>query len=111
MLLIIQNKLNNPVTAAALGDDTSIKVFRKTNPDLLHKEDNLGWRPIHEAARGGHVKTVQLLLLYGEDLNAKTKHGDTPLDIAKQYLKDPAHEMIKFLEDLVAKERKKQDEL
>ena len=50
-----------------------------------------------EAARAGHVETVQLLLLYGSDINVKTKSNQTPLDIAKKYL-TPDHAMIQLLE-------------
>jgi hypothetical protein len=75
----------------------------KTDPKDLHKEDRNGWRPLHEAVRGGQVEVVQLLLLYGADLNHITKTGVSPLNIAKEYLAED-HPMIYFLEGLGAKD-------
>eukprot|EP00591_Stephanopyxis_turris_P013416 CAMPEP_0195507872 /NCGR_PEP_ID=MMETSP0794_2-20130614/1232_1 /TAXON_ID=515487 /ORGANISM="Stephanopyxis turris, Strain CCMP 815" /LENGTH=851 /DNA_ID=CAMNT_0040634697 /DNA_START=75 /DNA_END=2630 /DNA_ORIENTATION=+ len=45
----------------------------------IRAKDSNGWEAIHEAARGGHVQIVEMLLEAGADVNAKTGGGHTPL--------------------------------
>jgi ankyrin repeat protein len=94
---------HDPVLAAQVGDVEVLHVIAKNDPDALHKEDSLGWRPIHEAVRSGHLEAVTTLLLYGADQNHVTKTGVSPLNIAKQFL--PAdNPVIAFLESVGAKD-------
>lgn len=71
---------------------------------LLAKDRN-GWQPIHEAARGGHLNSIEFLLENGADLNARTHKGSgvSPLKIAREALGNE-HAVVKFLEDLGAKD-------
>ena len=39
---------------------------------------------MHRAANGCHNEIVELLIAEGADVNAKTKRGETPLDLAIQ---------------------------
>ena len=39
-------------------------------------------KDIWEAAKQGDIEAVKQYLDAGADVNAKTKHGDTPLDVA-----------------------------
>ena len=94
---------HDPVIAAQVGDVAVLHVIAKSNPDALHKEDSLGWRPIHEAARSGNLEAVKTLLSYGADQDHVTMLGNTPLNIAKQFLLAD-NPVIAFLESLGAKD-------
>ncbi|KAE8753046.1 hypothetical protein FOCC_FOCC000391 [Frankliniella occidentalis] len=45
--------------------------------------DNDDWHPLHAAACWGHMEVLELLVQNGADLNAKTKHDETPADICE----------------------------
>lgn len=45
--------------------------------------DKDGWQPVHAAACWGHVDILEILVQNGADLNAKTKHDETPADICE----------------------------
>lgn len=45
--------------------------------------DNDDWHPVHAAACWGHMEVLELLVQNGADLNAKTKHEETPADICE----------------------------
>ena len=49
----------------------------------LECEDNEGHAPLHMAAEGGDLETVQVLVNKGVDVNAKSKRGTTPLYMAR----------------------------
>lgn len=69
------------------------------NPELLHKSDANGWKPIHEAARGGHTKVLQYMIDKGANVNERTNdgRGATPLWWTMQYFPDnhPAVELLR----------------
>lgn len=44
-----------------------------------------GWSPIHYAATGSNVQTVEFLLSKGADINAASPNGSTPLMMAARY--------------------------
>ena len=46
------------------------------------KANNRGFTPLHFAAQNGHLETTKLLMFYGTDLNARTKSGLLPIDVA-----------------------------
>lgn len=71
-------------TAAARGDIDSLKEIAVTDKRALHAKDGNGWQPLHEAARGGHIEAVKLLVNNGADINAVTNNGTgaSPLNIA-----------------------------
>ncbi|KAL7550513.1 hypothetical protein ACHAWF_013732, partial [Thalassiosira exigua] len=62
--------------AAATGDVDTIADFAKKDKDLLRRKDNNGWQPIHEAARGGHVDVVRMLVEHGADVNERANFGE-----------------------------------
>ncbi|KAG8233985.1 hypothetical protein J437_LFUL014446, partial [Ladona fulva] len=45
--------------------------------------DGDGWTPVHAAACWGHLEVLELLAHSGADLEAKTKHDETPSDICE----------------------------
>jgi ankyrin repeat protein len=56
------------------------------------------FRPIHEAARGGHTAILKFLIDRGVDVNARPNGtGGTPLYYAKEK-RGPDHESVKLLQ-------------
>jgi ankyrin repeat protein len=53
---------------------------------LSQVKDELGWEPIHEAVRSGHLKAVEFFLERNIDINKKTYTGVSPLNIARELL-------------------------
>ena len=70
---------------------------------MLHKEDQNGWAPLHEASRGGNVEAIELLLFHKADVNERTNHGKggSPLYWARKTNGDD-HEGVKCLESVGA---------
>lgn len=67
--------------AAQKGDLTSLAQAVEKDKSIIHAEDENGWKPIHEASRGGHTEVVEFLYKHGADVNARTSEGagGTPL--------------------------------
>ena len=71
--------------AAALGDVGRLAALARKDKQALDRKDENGWRPIHEAVRGGHVEAVQLLIANGAHKDARTGlhgEGSSPLNLA-----------------------------
>eukprot|EP00980_Cylindrotheca_fusiformis_P001761 scaffold405_cov132-Cylindrotheca_fusiformis.AAC.13 len=96
--------------AATRGDLTALKIVAQQDPSKLQAKDDLGWEPIHEAARSGQIQTLQLFLEYKIDINKKTYAGDTPLAIALKYLGEN-HAATKWLIENAASTVRKSAEL
>ena len=45
------------------------------DPSVVNKADVNGWKPIHEAARGGQTKVLEYLIEKGADVNERTHKG------------------------------------
>ncbi|GKY95393.1 hypothetical protein MPSEU_000500900 [Mayamaea pseudoterrestris] len=84
---------------AANGSVEDMKKILAKNPDALHQSDANGWKPLHEAARGGNTEVVAFLLRKGASVNDRTNsgRGANALWWAKQSLEDD-HPVIKLLE-------------
>lgn len=89
--------------AAMTGDLVELTTIAEMDNDLVHKKDENGWRPIHEAVRSGHQHVVEFLLERGADINERTDFGESPLHLAKSYL-EPDHPIFSYLESLGAKD-------
>jgi ankyrin repeat protein len=89
----------DPRQAALMGDVQKIKRLAKADPSSLHQPDENGWHPLHEAVRFGEVEAVQALIEHGgADINQKTYRGDSPLNVALEYL-GAKHDLTKWLQD------------
>uniref|UniRef100_A0A7S4EQX9 Uncharacterized protein n=1 Tax=Pseudo-nitzschia australis TaxID=44445 RepID=A0A7S4EQX9_9STRA len=76
----------NSHRAASLGKLSLLKEIAETQGrDQLFKIDHNGWRPIHEAARGGHADIIEYLVKEGAKPNERTNfnEGGSPLYWAK----------------------------
>ena len=53
------------------------------NPEMVNGTDDSGWTLLHHQALAGSLTTVTVLLELGANVNAKTGHGMTALQLAK----------------------------
>lgn len=68
------------LNAIARGDIDA--VVRELPADVAEARYNLGWTPLHYAARAGSATIVELLLAHGLDPNAATEDGRRPMHMA-----------------------------
>jgi ankyrin repeat protein len=61
---------------------STVQNLLRQNASLVNARDRFGGTPLDQAAFGGHVKIVELLLNSGADVNAAGNHGLTPLHMA-----------------------------
>jgi len=89
--------------AAQTGNLDAVMAAVKKDKSVVNETDSNGWRPLHEAARGGHKEVVRYLYDSGADLNARTNDGNggTALWWAKKSLGSD-HEVVSYLESLGA---------
>lgn len=60
-----------------------LKEAIASDPSFITATDDQGWTTLHREALAGNAASVKILLEAGADANAKTKHGMTPLQLAK----------------------------
>ena len=79
----LSDSFQPPMFAAVKeGDLEKVRALLQGNPDLVSKEDNTGWTPLHYAVHWGRKGVVELLLSSHADLNAQANDGITPLHCA-----------------------------
>lgn len=84
---------------AAMDDVPSLRLVAATDPSSLNTADANGWKPIHEAARGGSTNAIAYLVEeHAIDVNERTNNGEgaSPLWWAEDVLPE-GHEAIEFL--------------
>merc|ERR1711983_142186 len=76
----------NAHSAAMNGNVSALQEIANVDPQQLHAADANGWKPIHEAARAGHVGVIELLVKHGADVNDRTLggKGGSPLYYAQE---------------------------
>ena len=72
--------------ACGKGQLRKVREILQNNSDIANTLDLrlgfLGYTPLHEAACQGHADILQLLLIYGGNVDAKANGQYTPLHIA-----------------------------
>ena len=86
---------------ADLGKSTYVKLVidKIKNVDPY---DSSGKTPLHRACANSNLKTAQILIQHGANVNAHTKNGDTPIMLLAAQ-ENPQLKFIKFLLDFNAK--------
>jgi prolyl 4-hydroxylase len=74
------------------GAFEDLKQVLSKDKSLVHVKDVNGWTPIHEGVRSGQLEVVKLLVEHGADVNATTRSGESPLDLAKRMYEDSPEE-------------------
>ncbi|XP_053201240.1 uncharacterized protein LOC128386259 [Panonychus citri] len=72
-----------PLHIAAANGYSVVVEFLLDNHVSTDVVDNDLWQPIHAAACWGHPDVLEQLVQAGADLNARTKNGETPLEICE----------------------------
>eukprot|EP00435_Cladocopium_sp_Y103_P005837 s4244_g1.t2 len=68
--------------AARDGKVGAVRHLLRTKPTSVQETDLLGDTPLHDAARNGKAKVVELLLAANAPLDVKSKSGNTPMHSA-----------------------------
>ncbi|CAM9283258.1 unnamed protein product [Phaeothamnion confervicola] len=68
--------------AAAQGHESLTWLLLSNGANVCYKNDIFQDSCLHESARGGHVRVVQMLLDSSADANAANEDGDTPMHTA-----------------------------
>lgn len=64
--------------------ETSLRLLvQGADPNFIHHEKG-STMPLHVAAKFGQAAQVELLLVYGADINANDGNGNTAIDLSKQ---------------------------
>lgn len=74
---------STPLHVASANGYVSVVEFlldHHVATDVLDKDS---WQPVHAAACWGHADVLELLVQAGADLSARTKNGETPVDICE----------------------------
>lgn len=90
---------------AGTGKLDALKNLAEVDARILHRFDDNGWQPLHEAVRAGRVEVVKYLVEKDVDINTRTHEGvgQSPLNIAKYYL-GFEHPIYNLLLDLGAED-------
>jgi hypothetical protein len=71
---------------AKLGNLPHLREISNTNIGMLNVPDRNGWKPLHEATRGGFVEIVQFLIVEQHlDVHETTNSGQSCLSIAREF--------------------------
>ncbi len=63
-------------------DIAELKSLLSFDDRLIKARDGENMTPLHRAAQAGNVKTIDVLLGHGAELNARDEYGNTPLVFA-----------------------------
>lgn len=84
----------NAMQAVGIFDPSVARVLLHAGADVHNAKNDIdaypGWQIIHWATVCDNIRLVQLLITWGADAMARTKDGDTPLDLAQAHGRDKA---------------------
>ncbi|UMM40545.1 hypothetical protein L5515_017128 [Caenorhabditis briggsae] len=82
----LENSLNKQLIACVRSDYAHVTLrLIALGADVNFLDPETGDTPLHVAARDGNCNQVELLFLYGADINAANKDGSLPYMVAKDY--------------------------
>ena len=87
--IILACKRGDYMTVEALVKESKTKGL-----DTRLVTENLGWNPLHFAAKDNRVISVDLLIEAGYHVNSKAKDGSTPLHLACLYAREDTIRML-----------------
>jgi TonB family protein len=71
---------------SAAGRDDAVRRLLEENKEVdIGVRDDDGWTPLMHAVRGGHEKTVEVLLEHGANVHSESNDGGTALHVAAEY--------------------------
>jgi ankyrin repeat protein len=76
------------------GELAKIQALVQKQPDLVNRQDQDNWTPLHFAAIGGHLEVAAFLIDRGAEVNAVDKYGLAPLDLAALKESDPLVDLL-----------------
>lgn len=99
--------LHNFMYAAWNGDMKTLRRILKNRPKIVPRKDAMGFTALHLAAHNGQLEAVQFLCRAENQIHAKNKAGQSPLDFAKrgnhteiiEYLETFDPQSVKFDDD------------
>jgi len=90
-----ENKNTMTFIAASTNATKTLELLTKKTPEQINAKNKNGDTPLHEAARYGSEKTLQILLKAGAAKDAKNNEGKMPLDIAISIQNKAAANLLK----------------
>ena len=74
---------NTPMHVGVLNSHLAVvKYLIAVSPEQVNVSNVASYTPLHSCAAMNHIKMVQYLVENGADVNALTKHGNTPYALA-----------------------------
>lgn len=69
-------------------------MLLENGADVQARNTDNGYVPLHEAAKAGHLRAVELLVQYKAAYMPRTVHGEFPVDFARE---NHYTEVVQFL--------------
>lgn len=87
--------------AVKTGNTSLINHLLNENNQDVNKQDELGYTPLHYAAKYNRPIIAKKLLEYGADINKTNKNGMTPLNISIQNDSDCTPLLLRYDDTLI----------
>jgi ankyrin repeat protein len=89
-----ENKNNLVFMAASVNATKTLQLLIKKAPDQINAKNKNGDTALHEAARFGSEKTLEILLKAGAKKDLGNNQGKTALDIARSINNEVAMKIL-----------------